>query len=86
MNGTLPSLTIILMIMVMITDMMKFLTFISTTMIKCSSKTTQLNRKQLRALLSSTRGEPVSIKHEHKWLVGILDDKYEAANLDKLVA
>ena len=56
------------------------------TKIPMSSKTTQLNRKQLHALLLSTREEPESTNHEHKRLVGILDTKYEAANLNKLVA
>ena len=53
------------------------------TKIPMKSKTTQLNKKQL---LLSIREEPESTKHEHKWLVGILDAIYEAANLDKLVA
>jgi len=50
------------------------------------SKTTQLNRKQLRALLLGTRKEPESTKHKHKRLVGILDAKYKAANLDEPVS
>ena len=56
------------------------------TKIPMSSKITQLNRKQLRALLLSTREESESTKHKHKRLVGISDNKYEAANLDKLEA
>ena len=54
--------------------------------IPITSKTIQLHRKQLRAIISSTREKPESIKHEHKRLVRILDAKYEAANLDKLVS
>ena len=52
--------------------------------IPMTSKTTQLNRKQLHNLLLSTREEPESTKHKHKWLVEILYTKYEAANLEKL--
>ena len=31
-------------------------------------------------------GKNLKVKHEYKRLVGILDTKYESANLDKLVA
>ena len=48
--------------------------------ITITSKTTQLNRKQLRALLLSNNEQSERIKHENKQLVGILDAKYEAAS------
>ena len=50
-----------------------------------TSKTTQLNRKQIYALMLSTMEEHKNTKHEHTRLLGILDAKYGAANLDELV-